>query len=127
MRLHTGGLGTFLRTLWHVVDAAYSWIRAIEGKPDLQFPFGDDAKVDEIRSFSNNCRGEIEQFLATWDPVRGSQIVQAAWRPGEVFTAGEVLRHVLAHEIHHMGQLSVWARQIGREPVSANLIGRQFG
>jgi uncharacterized damage-inducible protein DinB len=37
---------------------------------------------------------------------------------------GEIMRHVIAHEIHHMGQLSVWARELGREPVSANVIGK---
>ncbi|MHB1630483.1 MAG: DinB family protein [Bacilli bacterium] len=40
----------------------------------------------------------------------------------------EILRHVIAHEIHRIGQLSVCAREIGREPVSANLICREpFG
>lgn len=34
------------------------------------------------------------------------------------------MRHVIAHEIHHVGQLSVWAREMGRQPVTANLIGR---
>jgi uncharacterized damage-inducible protein DinB len=70
VQLRTGGVGSFLRTLWHVVDAEYSWIRAIDGKPDLQFPFEDYSTVDKIRSFSDNCRGEMEGFLATWDAMR---------------------------------------------------------
>ncbi|QWH42653.1 hypothetical protein EXW53_12305 [Bacillus mycoides] len=37
---------------------------------------------------------------------------------------GEVLRHVIVHEIHHIGQLSIWARELNLQPVSANLIGR---
>ncbi|MCL6600684.1 MAG: hypothetical protein K6T81_18420 [Alicyclobacillus macrosporangiidus] len=41
-------------------------------------------------------------------------------------TAGQILCHVIAHEIHHVGQLSIWARQIGREPVSTNLVGRRL-
>ncbi|HDR5875335.1 TPA: damage-inducible protein DinB, partial [Bacillus anthracis] len=28
------------------------------------------------------------------------------------------------HEIHHIGQLSIWARELNLRPVSANLIGR---
>ena len=32
--------------------------------------------------------------------------------------------HVIDHEIHHIGQLSIWAREMGVVPVSANLIGR---
>lgn len=34
------------------------------------------------------------------------------------------MRHVIVHEIHHIGQISVWVRELGYEPVSANLIGR---
>lgn len=37
---------------------------------------------------------------------------------------GEIMRHVIAHEIHHIGQLSVWARQMGHKPITANVIGR---
>lgn len=36
------------------------------------------------------------------------------------------MRHMIAHEIHHIGQLSVWAREIGKKPVSANLIGKEL-
>jgi uncharacterized damage-inducible protein DinB len=42
------------------------------------------------------------------------------------FRYGEIMRHVIAHEIHHIGQLSVWAREIGRKSVTANLIGREL-
>lgn len=40
------------------------------------------------------------------------------------FKYGAVMRHVIAHEIHRIGQLSVWSREIGQKPVSANLIHR---
>jgi len=45
---------------------------------------------------------------------------------GQSFTDtwGEVMRHVIAHEIHHMGQLSIWSRELGKKPISANLVGR---
>lgn len=34
------------------------------------------------------------------------------------------LRHVIVHEIYHIGQISVWTRELNIQPVSANLIGR---
>ncbi|MCC3376331.1 hypothetical protein LKX83_24965 [Cohnella sp. REN36] len=42
----------------------------------------------------------------------------------EYFKYGEIMRHVIAHEIHHIGQLSVWAREMGKQPITANLIRR---
>jgi uncharacterized damage-inducible protein DinB len=41
-----------------------------------------------------------------------------------VYYHGEVLRHVIAHEIHHVGQLSIWTKELGIKPVSANFIER---
>ena len=51
-----------------------------------------------------------------YDPQPDGSVVTDTW--------GEVMRHMIAHEIHHIGQLSVWAREIGKKPVSANLIGK---
>jgi uncharacterized damage-inducible protein DinB len=51
-----------------------------------------------------------------FDPKLDSAVVKESW--------GEVMRHVIAHEIHHMGQLSVWSRELDKKPVSANFIGK---
>lgn len=44
----------------------------------------------------------------------------------KAFTVDDILHHVIAHEIHHVGQLSIWAREIDRDPVQANVIGRNL-
>jgi uncharacterized damage-inducible protein DinB len=126
VRRRTGGVGSFLKTLWHVVDAEYSWLRAVEGKPDISLPFDNYQTLGLVHSLSNECREEIRPFIEKWTSAMEAQRVQAAWLSGQTFTAGEVLRHVIAHEIHHLGQMSVWARQLGREPVSANLVDREL-
>jgi len=30
----------------------------------------------------------------------------------------------MGYEIYHIGQLSIWARELNLQPVSANLLGR---
>ncbi len=126
-RQRIGGVGSFLRTLWHTVDAEYSWIRATVGEPDVQLPFEHDQTLSQVRALSNTCHHEICPVIEQWTPDMDSKKVYAQWRPGETFSAGQVFRHVIAHEIHHMGQLSIWARDLGREPVSANLVDRNLG
>lgn len=42
------------------------------------------------------------------------------------YTTDEILHHVVAHEIHHIGQLSVWSRELNLVPVHANFIGRKL-
>ena len=53
-------------------------------------------------------------------------LLQSTMPDGRIVTDawGEIMRHIIAHEIHHIGQLSVWAREIGKKPVSASAIGR---
>ncbi|MBZ4317248.1 DinB family protein, partial [Mycobacterium tuberculosis] len=34
--------------------------------------------------------------------------------------------HIIAHEVHHIGQLSVWSRELRLQPVSSNFVGREF-
>jgi uncharacterized damage-inducible protein DinB len=77
--------------------------------------------VGSVRLF----RIEVEAFLQTRSDDMENRKLRLS-REGHVdaFPCSEVLRHVIAHEIHHIGQLSVWARELGRKPVSAHLIGR---
>lgn len=65
----------------------------------------------------------MEAFTQTWSSNLEDKILAASWTD-ETFKYGEVLRHVVAHEIHHIGQLSIWARELNLQPVSANLIRR---
>jgi uncharacterized damage-inducible protein DinB len=113
-----GGVGSILRTLFHLVDVEQAWIlQGLHGKPEFHYRYEDYASLDAIKSLSNSCRPNIESFVQDWTS-------ELEGRTLDEFRYGEVLRHAIVHEIHHMGQLSVWARELGRRPVSANLIGR---
>ena len=68
---------------------------------------------------------EIEPFLKTFIDENKGKIVRVAWDEGE-FSIDEIIHHVIAHEIHHIGQLSVWSREVGLNPVHANFIGRKL-
>ncbi|WAH36021.1 DinB family protein [Alicyclobacillus dauci] len=126
IRTRIGGVGSILHTLFHVVDAEGSWIGALAGKPDPKPNFEDYMNVDKLRNLSHAFRDEVKPFLAHWTSALEDKTISVDWNPGDVFTYGEVARHVIAHEIHHVGQLSVWSRELGLQPVSANLIGRNL-
>lgn len=122
----TGGVGGILHTLFHIIDVEWSWIRIIQGKPDFQESFGDYQSLEKVRELDARFRTEVEQFVHEWDESMENRLFQETMPDGRIVTDtwGEVMRHVIAHEIHHIGQLSVWARELGKKPVSANLIGR---
>jgi uncharacterized damage-inducible protein DinB len=80
--------------------------------------------LEQIRKLSMTCNDEIQAFLNLWSTDFESKTVKASWFDNVSFTAGEILRHVIAHEIHHIGQLSIWARELDLKPVSSNYIFR---
>ena len=118
-----GGVGNILHTLLHIVDVEYSWIRAIQNNEDYVINFDEYTTIEKVKELSDLNRRQIEEYLLTWSGESENEITLVPWS-GEQFTKGKIVRHVIAHEIHHIGQLSVWARELNRTPVSASLIDR---
>jgi uncharacterized damage-inducible protein DinB len=122
----TGGVGGILHTLFHIIDVEWSWIRLLQGKTYFKESFDGYQGLKQVRELDARFRPEVEKFVRSWDESKENKILQDNQPDGRIVTDtwGEVMRHVIAHEIHHIGQLSIWAREIGKNPVSANLIGR---
>ncbi|MDR2993831.1 MAG: DinB family protein, partial [Bacillus cereus] len=118
-----GGVGSILETLFHIVDVEYSWISALQGEEDRELQFKDYQSIQKVKALSNLYKRELEGFLQSWSSSLECKILEASWTD-KTYTYGEVLRHVIVHEIHHIGQLSIYARELSLPPVSANLIGR---
>jgi len=121
-----GGVGSILETLFHIADVEWSWIRLLQGKPDFQEKFENYSTLEKVRLLDSTFRMEVEAFVNDWNDTMESRILYDTLSDGRIEqdTWGEVIRHVIAHEIHHIGQLSIWARELGEKPVSANVIGR---
>ncbi|MBO9599101.1 MAG: DinB family protein [Cohnella sp.] len=122
----TGGPGSILYTMYHIVDVEHSWISLLQGKETGDPPSPEHTGIQPLREFSERCHAEIAPFILSWNSDMELLILAKRNRKGDLehFKYGEIMRHVLAHEIHHVGQLSVWAREIGLQPVTANLIRR---
>lgn len=119
----TGGVGGILETLFHIADVEYSWICVIQGKEVKDPLFSDFAELDKVMALSEEYSMELKTFFQEEWPVPYNEFVTPPWTEKQ-YKKGDILNHVIAHEIHHIGQLSVWARDLNLQPVSANLIGR---
>jgi uncharacterized damage-inducible protein DinB len=122
----TGGVGGILHTLFHIIDVEWSWIRVLQGKPDFQESFESYQSLKKVKELDEFFKKEVRNFVDGWNNSYENELLQETRKDGsiETLTWGEVMRHTIAHEIHHVGQLSVWSREIGKQPVSANLIGK---
>ncbi|HET7580227.1 MAG TPA: DinB family protein [Bacillales bacterium] len=125
-----GGIGSIMQTLLHIVEVEYGWICLdLLGKPEPEeFSVEEIANLPlpKVRDLSRQYHKEVEPFVSSWTEEMENRTFTETGPNGETvrFQYGEIMRHVLAHEIHHIGQLSIWSREIGRKPVTANLIGR---
>lgn len=120
-----GGVGSILNTLFHIIDVEYSWIRAIQGKDDVVVQFNDYNTLEKVNSLSDTFRSEVVEFLQECSDALEDEPVKVPWDEIK-YTRREILHHIIAHEIHHIGQLSVWARELNLNPVPANFIGRDL-
>jgi uncharacterized damage-inducible protein DinB len=121
----TGGVGSILHTLFHIVDVEYSWLRAIQGKEVIDPLFEDYQTLEKVKALSDAYQTELIEYVTTSLPELKDQLVQIPWNDEPLSTI-DILHHVIAHEIHHIGQLSVWAREMNLRPISANFIGRKI-
>ncbi|WP_047981871.1 DinB family protein [Ornithinibacillus contaminans] len=128
LKERTGGIGSILYTLFHIIDVEYSWtILDMKGEKDKLNPsFETCNTLEKIREFSRQANKEVKPFVSAWTNEMEDRIFTETYSNGEQesFKHGEIMRHVIAHEIHHIGQLSIWSREIGKAPVTANLIRR---
>ncbi|MBO8171246.1 MAG: DinB family protein [Bacillaceae bacterium] len=128
LRSRTGGMGSILETFFHVVDVEQRWVSRIMQEEITRYDYEDFQSLDSIKAFSDREMIRTGEMIERLQPDEHERVVTYVSPGGNRIPCkvGEVLRHMIAHEIHHMGQVSVWAREIGEEPVSANLIGRDL-
>lgn len=126
LKKRTGGIGGILHTLFHIADVEFSWISALQGKPEFTEPFESYASLQQVTDLSARFQEEVRPFVMSWTNEMELKVLSELAPTGEPvnFKYGEIMRHVIAHEIHHIGQLSVWSREVGKVPVTANFIRR---
>lgn len=123
-----GGMGSILKTLSHVIDCELIWMNHMLEEPYIYSEKDSITKLDDVIKFSNFTKEITESFLRNWTGDYESKVVEINSRNGKTysFTYGKIIRHIFSHEIHHIGQLSIWSREIGLKPVSSDLIFRSY-
>lgn len=119
----TGGFGNILHTLLHIVVVEYDWIQDLIGGEVLTIKREEFNTLEDVIQLHQKLHQEVRDFVEGWTDEMGEKTLILV-EEGESFNYEEVMHHIIAHEIHHIGQLSVWARELGIAPVTANLIRR---
>ncbi|RXJ04559.1 damage-inducible protein DinB [Anaerobacillus alkaliphilus] len=123
-----GGIGSILHTLYHVVNCEQLWINQMLGKPVLTRDMNTIVTLEEVIRFSEETKLNTLEFLQSWSEDEEVKNLVITSKNGQTYTFpyGKVVRHIITHEIHHIGQLSIWSRELGKKPVSSDLIFRDY-
>ncbi|QQZ09907.1 DinB family protein [Heyndrickxia vini] len=123
-----GGMGSILKTLFHVIDCEQLWVNQMKGRQVVHYDFANMANLDSVKEFSQFTRPITQKFIHSWSKEQDERILEITRKDGVVltFAYGKIIRHLISHEIHHIGQLSIWSRELGLKPVNSDLIIRDY-
>ncbi len=101
----------------HIANAEEGWFRFVVTQELGEWPADYDpathATVEAIKALLTGVHGRTSAYLATLDFTELKRPVEASW--GETLSLGWIIWHVLEHEVHHRGELSLILGLLGRE------------
>lgn len=111
-------VGAMLRHIPHeeAIEAHYGLMRALPDVPP-EFSATEYPSVASIRALLDRVHGETEAYLRALPPGALTEEVEVAW--GQRGPLGDFLWHILEHEVHHRGELSLCLGLLGREGLDA--------
>ena len=123
-----GGMGSFLYNLFHVIDCEQIWVNQMQGTPVIIKDINKISSLEEVKIFSEQTRKVTQNFIKSYTSEGKDKVLEKNNRNGTTnsFPYDKIIRHIVSHEIHHIGQLSVWSREIGLKPVSSDYIFRDL-
>jgi uncharacterized damage-inducible protein DinB len=123
-----GGMNSILHNLLHVINCERIWISRMAGKPASKMEFNHSTSLDEVIFFSNETKEMTQHFFMGVESELEDERLSITSRNGTTYSLPfqKVLLHIITHEVHHLGQLSVWSREIDKKPVPSDLIFRDW-
>lgn len=122
-----GGMGSILHNLYHVIDCEQLWINQMNGTTVIESNIDLITNLEDVINFSNETKQNTYDFIQKWISNQDNQVLKITNKKGITysFSYDKILHHIISHETHHIGQLSIWSREIGIKPVSSDILFRE--
>jgi uncharacterized damage-inducible protein DinB len=123
-----GGMQSIIHNLFHVIDCEQIWINQMQGTPVIINDINKISSLNDVKTFSNLIKPVTQSFIKSYTSKAEDRILIVKSKSGTTksLSYDKIISHIISHEIHHIGQLSVWSREIGLKPVSSDLIFRDL-
>ena len=111
------GSWTVGEILLHIANAEKGWFRyAVTGELEewpAKFLVNDYPTLERMKELLTEVHDWTEGFIEDLSDDDYQKVIEVSW--GENFLLGWILWHVLEHEIHHRGELSLILGLLGRD------------
>jgi uncharacterized damage-inducible protein DinB len=100
----------------HIAGAEDGWFRYVVARELDEFPgyrLEDYPTKEDIKTLLAEVHARSEGYLASWSDAGASRVVDTPWN--EKLPLLWIVWHVVEHEIHHRGELSLILGLLGRE------------
>lgn len=100
----------------HIADCEDNWLHGVvrqEIRPWVFYPFSEHPTRAKIKDLLNRAHERTVAFLENLEETNLERIYKTP--EGESFPLRWIIWHVLEHEIHHRGELSLILGMLGRE------------
>ena len=119
MKERIGGMKSFLHTLFHVIDCEQIWVHQMLKEPVIEKDIQTIQSLQEVKEYARTTRESTERLLSEIQyNLQKELVINDKFK----FSYEKVLNHIVTHEVHHIGQLSIWARERGIAPVNSDLL-----
>lgn len=75
LRPRTGGVGSILQTLFHIIDVEWSWLQLLQGKPDDAEDYANYQNLEAVRQLDRRLRPDVEAFVTAWEPNMEKELI----------------------------------------------------
>lgn len=97
-------------------EVQFGITRALDAWPD-EYALAEYPTVEAIKTLLVEVHAQTETYLQTLGDADLSGVVETPW--GATYTLAAMIWHVVEHEIHHRGELSLILGTLGRDGLNA--------
>lgn len=128
LKRRVGGMGSIIHNLFHVIDCEQIWVNQMQRTPVIIKDINLVSSLEDVKEFASLTKSETLNFIESYFSKREEKSLEIRRKDGTTksLSFDKIISHIISHEIHHIGQLSVWSREIGIKPVSSDLIFRDL-
>lgn len=105
------------KMMLHIADAEDGWFRYVVTKELREWPsqyiLENYPNREAIKNVLTEVHTRTEAYLDTLEGSDMDRMIDSPW--GDTFYLGWIIWHVIEHEIHHRGELSLILGLLGRE------------